>query len=196
MPQFYDLSSTTITLGSTTYNASSTWDTWSSTLISSVSATSLTATWITWSAASHVFTSYTETPAQRAELARQRAAVNEQRREAAIVRADKLLHSILTEVQRAHVEAHGFFIVRGRSGQLYRIRRGWSANVDVLAPDGQVQHRLCAHPGEYCPEGDNMAAQKLMLESADEELFLRIANKHSVYAPARVAPEILQAMAP
>lgn len=194
-----------VSVASTT---AATWTEWSSnaSLTCATSITIISATWDAWTANTITYTPYTPRPetaeqraarAAQAELARQRAEVDRARRAVAIVKADKLLESILTDVQRAHIQAHGFFLVRGRSGQLYRIRRGWSGNVDVLSPAGEVLDRLCAHPSLNCPDGDNMAAQKLMLESADEALFLRIANKHGrPYQPERVPSEVLQAMAP
>lgn len=182
-----------------------TWSTWASNTIVVTSPTTIATTWDAWSNEDcfriqprQVF----ETPEQIAaraaaeEHARTERAIFNARREAAIVRADSLLESILSDVQRAHVRALGYFIVRGPSGALYRIRRGWSGNVDVLSPAGEVLQSLCAHPAIQCPIGDNMAAQKLMLESADEALFLRIANPHGRPAtPQRVPSEVLQAMA-
>ena len=111
-------------------------------------------------------------------------------RELAVVRADKLLGSVLSELQRAQLSGYGWFLVRGHSGALYRVRRGISMNVDALAPDGSVLHSLCAYPPGV-PEGDAMAAQKLMLESVDEQLFLKLANRHGYYGRDRVPAEML-----
>lgn len=199
---YTNASSTTLT---------STWDNWSvsASTFTITSARSLASTWATWSTGTtqgeclHVpaitvpYRPPAMTPEQVAaraaaeEHARQRHVAEQARRAAAIVKADKLLDSILSDVQRAHLCAHGYFIVRSPTGQLYRIRRGWSGNVDRLAPDGRVIERMCAHPSMYTPDGDNMAGQKLMLESADEALFLRIANRTAHHGSDRVPPEVL-----
>lgn len=129
-----------------------------------------------------------ETEAQRlerlaqAELRRQQyereAAVSRERRAMAIGRADKLLESVLSGVQRAQLEKNDWFLVRGESGLLYRIRKGRSANVDVVDPKtGKVVDVLCAYPRMDVPDGDCMVAQKLMLE-CDEESFRKIAIRH------------------
>lgn len=197
----------TITVTTTASQTSATWLVWASQqLYPATSQTSVNATWDAWTtqmvrvqlAATAVLTP--EQQAARAaeqELQRQayetRRAAEAETRRVAIIKADKLLESILTEVQRAHVQAHGYFVVKGRSGQLYRIRRGWSANVDVLDKKGNVVERLCAHPSSYMPDGDLMAAQKLMLETADEQEFLRIAIKHG-RSNERVPSEVLERM--
>lgn len=106
-----------------------------------------------------------------------RTAVRTEVRRVAILKADRLLESILTSVQRDQLRKTGSFVVRGQSGQLYRIREGRSANVDVVDAAGRVTERLCAHPILDVPDGDTMAAQKLMLE-CDEGAFLRMAIKH------------------
>ena len=130
-----------------------------------------------------------ETPEQRVErlaqeeLRRQQyaleAAVARERRAAAIGRADKLLESVLSSVQRSQLEKNDWFLVRGESGQVYRIRKGRAANVDLIDPKtGKVIDVLCAYPRMDVPDGDCMVAQKLMLE-CDEEAFRKIAIRHS-----------------
>lgn len=139
------------------------------------------------------------TPEERAaqEAARQEALrrYEEQQRERreADKRAEALLRAHLSDEQRAEYELGQVFHVRSRSGRLYRVTRGWSGNVfelreepEVIAPDGRVQQngaprlvevaRYCIHPREYTPDADNMLAQALLLQ-ADEEEFLRIANR-------------------
>jgi hypothetical protein len=96
------------------------------------------------------------------------------------LKARELLLEQLTPEQRASFEQHDWFLVRGQSGRRYRIRDDGHvvANIDVLAPDQQVLHRLCGHLADpVVPLADHLLAQKLMLE-ADEEAFLRLANQH------------------
>jgi hypothetical protein len=102
----------------------------------------------------------------------------------ATLKARELLLEQLTQEQLQSFEQHNWFLVRGRSGQHYRIRDDGHvvANIEVVERDllghDRVLHRLCAHIGEYgIPQADHLLAQKLMLE-ADEEAFLRLANRH------------------
>jgi len=95
----------------------------------------------------------------------------------AIERADRLLESILNEAQREHLREKKWFLVRGKSGTLYRVRRGRAGNVDQLDAEGKVVDRFCAHPTMYVPDGDTMAGQKLMLET-DDVAFQRLANSN------------------
>lgn len=125
------------------------------------------------------------------ELRRQAAAVRTAQRAVAIEKADKLLDSVLNDAQREHLSRHDWFLLKGKNGTIYRIRRGRSANVDVLNKEGAVIARLCAHPAMAVPDGDTMVAQKLMLESEPEE-FLRIANRHSVRDVPAVPREIME----
>jgi hypothetical protein len=139
-----------------------------------------------------------EQRAAREERDRQyRARVDAERAErlAAERKAEALLLRHLTAAQREEYLRDGSFTVRMDDGRRYRIRKGWSGNVDhfeapkigqVLERDGgsivpaangaprQVE-RLCIHPRELVPHCDNMLAQKLLLE-ADEAEFRRIAN--------------------
>jgi hypothetical protein len=91
-------------------------------------------------------------------------------------RARAILAAYLTEEQRAQLARDKFFVVRGSKGRLFEIRHGRVQNVTLLGPDGKAVVRLCAHPSLAVPDGDTMLAQKLLLET-DEEEFYRIANK-------------------
>jgi hypothetical protein len=118
---------------------------------------------------------------QHARLAAERTAEGTQRRLAANARARELLLEHLTPQQRETFTKHHWFIVEGgRSKQKYRINghRGLSGNVDVVGASNRVSHRLCAHLNSTLPMGDQLVAQKLMLEF-DEDEFLRIANRHA-----------------
>ncbi len=118
---------------------------------------------------------------QQAALASERTAESRQRREAATKRAHELLLEHLTPEQRDAFTRNGWFIVQGgRTGQRYRINanRGLAGNVDVVGRNDRVSHRLCAHLDSQLPMGDQLVAQKLMLEF-DEDHFLRTANRHA-----------------
>jgi hypothetical protein len=107
--------------------------------------------------------------------------VNQERVEAekAKARAEVLLQEALSAKQRAELAQMGFFsldVNQGGQRRQYRIRRGRSRNVQQVDPvSGVVLKHLCAHPRELVPDADTMLAQKLMLETAEDD-FLRIAN--------------------
>lgn len=96
-------------------------------------------------------------------------------------RALDLLIKHLTPEQRETFQKNKWFIVEGgRTGRRYRIRDKGNmvANIDVLEGNS-IAHRLCGHCAAHeIPLADNLLAQKLMIE-ADEEAFLRIANRHA-----------------
>lgn len=98
------------------------------------------------------------------------------KRAAAEARAAKLLEENLALQERQRLAKDGHFIVHGRSGCRYRIRRGRSGNVDVIDRQGMITARLCIHPIESVPDSDTMLAQKLMIEH-DEQEFNRVANR-------------------
>lgn len=102
-------------------------------------------------------------------------------------RSLQLLLSCLTPAQRAEYQRLRAFTVQGASGRRYRITYGTTANIEVLAPAGWVDHRLCAGP-EGLPAPAVMLAQKLMLESREAE-FLRIAARHSAVAGSYAGAE-------
>jgi hypothetical protein len=125
------------------------------------------------------------TPEQVAEAQRRhqeqtaRHAQVQVERTAAEKRAEKLLQDHLSPKQREELAANRFFTVAsiGKDGQrrTYRIHRGRSRNVQQVDASGRVLKTLCAHPAMLVPDPDTMLAQKLMLESQEED-FLRIAN--------------------
>ena len=104
------------------------------------------------------------------ELAAQERRLRE--RKTAVAAAEKLLHEHLEESQREALKEHGHFEVVGASGKRYRIERGHSGNI----VDFEGRRRLCVHPFDV-PDQDAMLAQKLWIETADEEL-AQIANAH------------------
>jgi hypothetical protein len=127
---------------------------------------------------------------QEREAQRQIALREQQaQREVAKTRANELLLQHLTPAQRETFSKHGWFIVEGgKTKTKYRIRAvdHMVANVDVYErqfslfnnPDQKITHRLCAHvPTNKVPLGDQLLAQKMMLEFSEDD-FLRIANRH------------------
>jgi hypothetical protein len=120
---------------------------------------------------------------ERAREANARAAEEAKKREAAEKRAEELLMSVLSEEQRQTFKKDGHFIVR-RGDRRYRIRRGWSGNVDVIDRDGRLSHRMCIHPRENVPICDNLVAQKLMLEACEDHM-ISVANKHPIWESER-----------
>jgi hypothetical protein len=98
--------------------------------------------------------------------------------EAARIEARGLLESVLNDVQKASLEEEDWFLVIGKSGSVYRLRRGRVGNVDLLGPDGRVLRKYCVHPGTHLPNFDDLAAQKLHLENDDESL-VQMANVHA-----------------
>lgn len=94
-------------------------------------------------------------------------------------RAERLLREHLSPRQREELASKGFFTLEtvAPTGErrLYRIDRGRSRNVRQVDGNGRVLKTLCAHPAILVPDADTMLAQKLMLET-DEQEFLRIAN--------------------
>lgn len=123
---------------------------------------------------------------------REREQREREQRATAIEKADKLLVSVLSDVQKQQLKQHDWFLVKGQNGQIYRIRKGRSVNVDLLDKEGKVIETLCAYPTGGVPDGDAMVAQKLMLE-CDQKDFLRVAIKHPARGPV-VPREALQAL--
>ena len=119
---------------------------------------------------------------QRNEQYRQRQIVVEAERAKARERAAKLLQETLTPKQREELAAKGHFtletIAPTGERRVYRISRGRSHNIARVDDNGKILKTICAHPIEAVPDEDTMLAQKLWLETREEE-FLRIAN-HSV----------------
>lgn len=93
-------------------------------------------------------------------------------------RAERLLLAHLSPEQRDEYERLQRFHVVGADGKLYRIRRGWSHNVELIEESDEgrfLTEQFCIHPIERVPDEDNLLAQKLLLET-DPERFRRIAN--------------------
>jgi hypothetical protein len=171
-------------------NGNLVWNTWVSTGTTSTSVSDTV--WTTWQNGTTYRVNYIPvqmTPEEQAahdeRMAVQRAEWDERERirkeeEAEAKRkARVLLEEILSDEQRKQLADNAWFEVVTPKGT-YRIRTGWSGNVDRYV-DGKLNDRYCIHPSEYVPNEDNMLAQKLLLE-ADEEAFLRIANRSTPHA--------------
>lgn len=141
------------------------------------------------------------TPEERASRARReeeaRAAREAERTkriktlEAAVMKAEQLLRSCLSNEQRDTLAEHGYFDVRGgATGTMYRVYRGRHINIGVLDDGGTLRHRICFAPAsESCPDADAMLCQKLMLE-LDERGALAIANRHEASTYVRHGREV------
>jgi hypothetical protein len=94
-----------------------------------------------------------------------------------------LLLGLMSAEQRQQFRQSGsFYVVGGSSGDLYRIRSGTIANIDVLRNESKVKWRLCVHP-KGVPMYDVMAAQLLHLQDPlTEKRFLRHANVIAPFA--------------
>lgn len=105
---------------------------------------------------------------------------DQRRRAAASDRAGELLLEHLTPQQRETYANNGWFVVEGgRTKTKYRIRGGTLvANIDVLDRRDRSTHRLCGHAQSHIPMGDQLLAQKIMLELAEDD-FLLLANRHA-----------------
>ena len=102
-----------------------------------------------------------------AEVEAQRARCEEQR--LAILAAEALLDSCLSEEQRRNLAHRNFFEVISSKGRLWRIWRGKAWNVRCGSGI------WCASPRVDVPDADAMLAQKLWLET-DEDAFCSVAN--------------------
>jgi hypothetical protein len=98
------------------------------------------------------------------------------KREAAQLRAEKLLFTILTPTQVKQYTDDGYFDCPVNE-RLYRIKNRVSGNVELIE-GGRAVAKYCAHPTDAyeTPVPDVMLSQLLMLQSNEAE-FLRVANR-------------------
>jgi hypothetical protein len=161
---------------STTYKLDTTWTDWN-----------ITADWKLNHVAAPVLTEEQRAEQRRQAEAREaeyaeRARVQAKEAAEAQERAKALLASVLSRGQRVSLRTRGYFTVRCESGQRYRVKRGWSHNVERVVRRGRQWvpvESLCIHPRETVPTDDNLVAQKLMLET-DEQAFRTIAYARPV----------------
>lgn len=123
-----------------------------------------------------------EAERRRAEeqLARDRAAAE------AKARAEALLLSILDEQQTADYRARQEFTTTGSDGKRYLIRLGRQHNVFELDDNGDRVTNICGHVSDRVPDEDNIAAQKLALET-NAPAFLATANSSPIRVARRAA---------
>lgn len=167
-----------------------TWPAWNTSTATSCATTNTATTWVYWNDQYYVLAEPVTNPmtadqlAEAAQRHRERQAelqaqAAKQARLAAEAdsRAAELLKANLTEAQRLELAREQSFTVVSRDGQRnYRVKKGWSHNVERIDEAGKRLHTLCAHPSVNVPLYDNMLAQKLMLEHSEDD-FLRIANR-------------------
>lgn len=182
-----------------TYGSSSdaTWQGWTSTSTTDGSANNVI--WAGWTSANSGITYVDVAPEPTPETDEQRQArldLAEQHRirmeterlakEEARRKAEELLRETLDAEQLEQFDRTKWFFVIGQSGKRYRIRHGWSGNIDELNELDQVVAEYCIHPQRDVPVEDSMLIQKLMLE-ADEQRLLQIANRTGHPNPRPIA---------
>jgi hypothetical protein len=92
-------------------------------------------------------------------------------------RSIRLLEANLSPAQRKQYEKFGYFeVIGGTTGKCYRIRHGYSMNIEEVLKDGSLGCRWCFSPRGDLPAGDVMLAQKLALELYECEALL-VANR-------------------
>jgi hypothetical protein len=93
-------------------------------------------------------------------------------------RGRRLLEDWLSPAQREQYRRWRYFEVIGsHSGRRYRIRQGRQMNIDELDRSGKRMAVWCFMPAGRLPIGDVLLAQKIALES-DEQNTLAIAHKN------------------
>jgi hypothetical protein len=89
-------------------------------------------------------------------------------------RALILLKECLSAEQLKVFEEKQQIPVYTKKGNLYIINKGTSGNVERVMKDKRVE-RFCIHPIDNVPEYDTMLAQKMLLETNEDE-FRKVAN--------------------
>jgi len=92
----------------------------------------------------------------------------------ALAKSRVLLEQFLTDDQQEELTMTGAFHVRGEDRRIYRVRKGYAHNVDLIE-NGEPTRRYCIISKESMPIYDQMLGQKLLLEKNVGE-FLRLAN--------------------
>lgn len=91
-------------------------------------------------------------------------------------RARELLERELDEAQKKTLYNSLFFLVKSKSGKLYKVKRGTTHNIIMVHPVTMEElYELCVTVGGDIPVYDVMLAQKLWLEHMEEEA-LKVAN--------------------
>lgn len=184
------------------YPFQSTWDNWTSSTTSATNSYSVEATWRAWTTDASAGEIYVgrellgsrrippvlpieteeekQARVQRELQAEERRKARIKQKELANIEARSLLDSVLTEIQRECLQKEDWFLVVGKSGNIYRIRKGYAGNIDLINPEGKVIRSFCIHIPHDFPMEDNLVAQKLHLEANDIE-FTERANVHREY---------------
>lgn len=164
------------------------WGHW--TTATAASTTTATMVWRMWSSETTQvrYVPYTPPAPTQAELDVQRRRADEWKkkaeeekklREAAEKRATELLLQCLNAEQRASFKKDGRFKVVAGDGAAFEIEYGSHGNVKELDKKGNRVAAWCANVPSNLPFGDNVLAQKLLLETNPKE-FRRIANRRAL----------------
>jgi hypothetical protein len=113
------------------------------------------------------------------------------RQGAARARARETLRALLGEERWAVWEETRQVFVTGQSGREYVVTAGHIENVHLLDGEGRVEATYCAHPptsvydedGHFLGElpGEDVLIAQILLLTADEDRFLRVANRNTRY---------------
>jgi hypothetical protein len=86
-------------------------------------------------------------------------------------RSLRMLRDWLSQAQREQFASKGYFnVVGGCTGNQYRIYTGTSVNVCEIDENGCLREGLCFTPIGDLPTGDVMLAQKIALETCEDEV--------------------------
>ncbi|MCP3465677.1 hypothetical protein NLN62_36300 [Bradyrhizobium sp. CCGUVB23] len=86
-------------------------------------------------------------------------------------RSLRMLREWLSQAQREQFASKGYFdVVGGNTGNQYRIYTGTSVNVCEIDKTGRLREGLCFVPVGDLPIGDVMLAQKIALETCEDEV--------------------------
>ena len=119
--------------------------------------------------------------ARRREEYRVAEEARRKEREAADTKAEALFRDIYGDIEAQRLRERGYFEIVGRSGTVYRLRKG--QKIEVLERQNGVDktmHKLCIHHGFEIPSMDTLVHQALMLATPEgEEELKKRANKHA-----------------
>lgn len=158
------------TTSTTTYSSGSIWYTWCSDSTAMAEAVTISSY--------PIHEPSEEELAERAREAEERdKARQEQQRqqEIALEKSKQLLLDSLDEPNQERLHRDRQIHVWSKSGKSFRIKCGRQHNIFEMDAEGKDIREYCIHVKDVVPNFDNMLAQKLMLESYEEE-FLRVAN--------------------
>jgi len=154
----YYITCDSATSSSTT--SSTVWSVWTSSS-DSTSATSSTV-WERWTTSASTATVVThrwpEPTQEEIERREQEKLERQERRERARQeraeaqkRAEILLRESINKEQRKQFDNFRYFIVKSKSGKLFRIKHGWQGNVEEIDEAENVIAEYCIHPRQKVP---------------------------------------------